>query len=267
MPMLRSKQWCEYFSIGDKKLENTEGIEKLFFELASESRLSILRELQKENLKMQEIARRLDVTATEAFRQLERLSAALLVQRQPNGTFALAEYGKVVLQLSSSLEFVSKHKNYFSTHDIMRFPLQFVNRLGELSQAKLVMDTVKNLNNAERAFIEAEQYGWGIAEGTIPEHVIPMINERIQKGMKFKFLIPENRLSANVSPSATPKNVEIRGLPDLPAIVVLTEKEGGVCFRQVGGRVDYAGFFGKDPTFLNWVKDLFLYYWDKGKRA
>jgi len=30
--------------------------------------------------------------------------------------------------------------------------------------------------------------------------------------------------------------------------------------------MDYAGFFGKDPTFLNWVKELFLYYWDKGIR-
>ena len=265
--MLRSKQWCEDLSIGDKKLENNEGIEKLFFELASESRLGILRELQKENLKMQEIARRLDVTATEAFRQLERLSSALLVQRQPDGTFAIAEYGKLVMQLSSSLEFVSKHRDYFSTHDIMRLPLQFVNRLGELSQTNLVMDTIENLNKVEQAFIEAEQYGWGIAEGTVPEHMMPMMNERIQKGIKFQFLIPENRLSANVSPSVTPRNVEGRGLSDLPAIVALTEKWAGVCFLQVGGRVDYAGFFGKDPTFLNWVKDLFLYYWDKGKRV
>ncbi len=246
---------------------NDEGIEKLFFELASESRLSILRELQKENLKMQEIARRLDVTATEAFRQLERLSAALLVQRQPDGTFAIAEYGKLVMQLSSSLEFVSKHRDYFSTHDIMRLPLHFVNRLSELSQANLVMDTVESLNNGERTFIEAEQYGWGIAEGTVPEHVIPMINERIQKGIKFKFLIPENRFTANMNQPPTPKNVEGRGLPDLPAIVVLSEKEAGICFRQVGGRVDYAGFFGKDPTFHNWVKDLFLYCWERGKRA
>jgi predicted transcriptional regulator len=248
-------------------MENDTGIEKLFFELASESRLSILRELQNENLKMQEIARRLDVTATEAFRQLQRLSEALLVQKQPDGTFAIAEYGKLVLQLSSSLEFVSKHKDYFSTHDIMRLPLQFVNRLGELSQANLSTDTVENLNKGERAFTEAEEYGWGIAEGTVPEHMGPIMNEQIQKGVQFKFLIPENRLSANISPPATPKNLEGRGLSDLPAIVVLTEKLAGVCFLQVGGRVDYAGFFGKDPIFLNWVKDLFLYYWDKGKRA
>ncbi|HVP17160.1 MAG TPA: hypothetical protein VMT42_07320, partial [candidate division Zixibacteria bacterium] len=82
-----------------------------------------------------------------------------------------------------------------------------------------------------------------------------------------RFLIPENRFSAIATPQAITKNVEGRSLPDLPAIVVLTEKAAGVCFRQVGGRVDYAGFFGDDPTFHNWVKDLFLYYWDKGKRA
>jgi len=265
--MLRSKRQCEDLSIGDKKLENDEGIEKLFFELASESRFSILRELQIENLKMNEIARRLDVTATEAFRQLQRLSKALLVQKQPEGTFAITQYGKLVLQLSSPLDFVFKHKNYFLTHDVTRLPNQFVKRIGELSQTNLVTDTIESLNKGEHAFMEAEQYGWGIAEGTIPEHMGPIMNEQIQKGVKLKFLIPENCLSANVSPPAIAKSVEVRGLPDLPAMVVLTEKEAGICFRLVGGRMDYAGFYGKDPIFLNWVKDLFLYYWDKGKRT
>jgi predicted transcriptional regulator len=248
-------------------MEKNSGVEKLFFELASETRLDILRELKNENLKMQEIARRIDVTATEAFRQLERLSNALLVQKQPDGTFALAEYGKLVFQLSSSLEFTSKHKEYFSTHDVTRLPIQFVNRLGELSQAKLIMDTVETLNKAQRAFMEAEEYGWGMAEGTVPERMEPIMDEIIQKGVKLRFVIPETRLPTNASPLPPMKNVEIRGLFDLPAIVVLTEKEGAVCFRQVGGRMDYAGFFGKHPTFLNWVKDLFQYYWEKSRRA
>ncbi len=247
-------------------MENDSGIEKLFFELASESRLSILRELQKENLRMQEIARRLDVTATEAFRQLERLSAALLVQRKSDGTYALAEYGKLVLQASSALDFVSRYKDYFSMHEVMRLPSQFVNRLGELSQTNLVMDTVENLNSSERAFTESEQFSWGIAEGTIPENMAPIMEERLQKGVKMRFIIPEDRLQVDMKPSARVKNIEARSLSEIPAIVVLTEKRAGICFRQVGGRVDYAGFFGKDPTFLNWVKDLFLYYWEKGKR-
>lgn len=250
----------------DGNLENEE-IAKLLFELASESRLGILRELQKGNVKMQEIARRMDVTATEAFRQLERLSSALLVQRKPDGTFALAEYGKLVLQLSSSLEFVSKYKDYFSIHDVMRLPAQFANRLGELSQANLVMDMIESLNKGEHAFIEAEEYGWAIAEGTVPERMGPIMDERIRKGIKLRFLIPETRFPTSTTPSLPVKNLEMRSLPDIPAIIILTEKEGAVCFRQVGGRVDYAGFFGKNPAFLDWVKDLFQYYWDRGKRV
>jgi len=249
-----------------KTLEDNSGLEKLFFELASESRLAILREVQKESLKMQEIARRLDVTATEAFRQLERLSAALLVRRLPDGTFTLAEYGKLVLQLSSSLEFVSKHRDYFSTHELTRLPTQFLNRLGELSQAELVTDTIEILNAGERAYIEMEQYGWGMAEGTIPRHMLPVMDEKVDKGIKLKFIVPENRLPDHSPTPVAIKNLETRSLLELSAIIVITEKIAGVCFRQVGGKMDYAGFFGTDPTFHNWVKDLFLYYWDKGKR-
>jgi predicted transcriptional regulator len=238
------------------------GLEKLFFELASESRLSILRELQKNSLKMQQIARRLDVTPTEAFRQLERLRAGSLVMRQPDGAFALSEFGKIVLQISTSLDFVSKYKEYFSNHDAMILPGELVNRFGELSKAKLEIDTVASLNKGAKWFTEAKEYAWGMGEGTIPEHMIPVMSKQVQQGIQIKMIVPTEILSA-ANPPGTPKNVEIRGLADLPAIIALTEKMGGVCFRQIGGRMDYAGFFGDDPVFHKWVKDLFLYYWEK----
>ncbi len=248
-------------------MDNDEGIEKLFFELASESRLSILRELQKENLKMHEIARRLDVTATEAFRQLQRLSEALLVQKQPEGTFAITQYGTLVLQLSSSIDFVFKHKSYFSTHDVWRLPRQFVNRIGELSQTSLIMDTIEGLNKGERLFMEAEHYAWAVVEGRVPELMDPIMNEKIRNGLNVRMLFLESVLPPNAIPPATLPNLENRTLSDIPAIIALTEKGAALCFHLVGGRADYAGFFGSDPLFLNWVKDLFLYYWDKGKRA
>ncbi|MGA2681242.1 MAG: hypothetical protein ABSF44_05510 [Candidatus Bathyarchaeia archaeon] len=215
---------------------------------------------------MNEIARRLDVTPTEAFRQLERLSTAMLVQRQPDGTFVLAEYGKIVLQISTSLAFLSKYKEYFSTHDLMRLPIQFVNRLGELAGAKLEMDTIESLNKGAKWFSEAKPYAWGIGEGTIPEHMIPVMNQQVQRGIQVKMLIPTELLPA-VSQPGTTKNVEARGLSDLSGIVAFKEEMAGICFRQLGGRIDYAGFFGSDPVFRNWVKDLFLYYWGKAKRV
>ena len=239
-------------------MENQEGIEKLFFELASESRLGILRELQTKNLKMQEIARRLDLTATEAVRQLKRLTEALLIQRQPEGSYTITEYGKLVLQLSASLQFAFKHKKFFLTPDIWRLPYQFVNRIGELSQTNLIADTMEGISKLEQVLREAQQYVWGFGEGRFTEAMSTIANEQTRKGMEYKILSP--------LPPAKLQNLENRTHSELPAVFALTEKDAVICFRLIGGKADYAGLFGKDPIFLSWVKDLFLYYWDKGKR-
>ena len=95
----------------------------------------------------------------------------------------------------------------------------------------------------------------------MPELMIPVMNEKLRKGMELKFLIPINLL-----PDKQPaQNVELRGLPFIPAIIVLTEKDAEICFRFIEGRVDYAGFYGNDDVFRGWIKDLLLYYWDKGR--
>jgi predicted transcriptional regulator len=238
-------------------LENAKGPDRLFFELASESRLGILREVEAKNLKMPEVARRLGLTGTEAFRQLQRLSEALLVQKQPEGTYAITLYGKLVLQLASALEFVFKHKEYFSTHDVWWLPQQFLDRIGELSQTNLRMSMGETLGRIPQMVREAEQYVWGFSPEPLLTESFEVISKQIPKGVEYKFLSP-------YPPTKLP-NLENRTLFDAP-LIVITEKEATVCFRFIGGRVDYAGFFGKDPVFLNWIKDLFLYYWDKGKR-
>jgi predicted transcriptional regulator len=149
----------------------------------------------------------------------------------------------------------------------MRLPTEFVNRIGELSQASLITDTIESLNKGERMFLEAKQFGWGIAEGVVPENMGPAMIEQMQRGVKLRFIIPQNRLSASTIPPEISEMFEIRSLPDIPAIIALTEKEAAICFRLIGGKMDYTGFYGKEPIFIDWVRDLFLYYWDKGKRA
>ncbi len=239
-------------------MENAESLDRLFFVLASDSRLNILRELQAGNLKMQDIARRLDLTATEAFRQLERLSAALLVQRQPDGTYALTQYSKLELHLSSSMEFVLRHKQYFLTHDVWRLPLQFVNRIGELSKATLKMGLIESTFKSSQLIGEAQKYMWGVSPEPLPQP-FDAIAKQIPKGVEYRILSPQ--------PSVRLPNLENRTFSESSAVLALTEKEAAVCFRFTDGRVDYAGFIGNDSTFLDWVKDLFLYYWERGKRA
>ena len=239
-------------------MENQEdGVEKLFFELASESRLGILRKLMEKDWKMNEVARKLDLTTTETFRQLQRLSEGLLVEKQPEGTYAITEYGKLVLQLSASLEFVSKHKQYFTKHDISSLPSQFLNRISELSQAKLMMGMVESTMKSSTLIGEAEKFMYAVSPEPVPQ-AFEEISKQIPKGAEYRILSPQ--------PPVKLPNLENRTLTEPPAVMVVTEKEAGLCFRFKEGRVDYPGFFGKDPVFLNLVKDLFLYYWNEGKR-
>ncbi len=242
-------------------MRTDEGIEKLFFELASENRLGILNELQMHTHKLQEISHILDVTATEALRQVQRLCDAELIKKQSDGTYTTTQFGRLVMQLSSPLEFISKHKQYFSTHDIMCLPYQFINRIGELSHSTLVMATIENLNRGQRLFTKAEQYAWGLAEGIIPEPMGPIMDEKQHQGLDIKMLVP----NTFPIPAMTESNVEVRSLTDLPLTIALSDKGALVCFRFIEGRIDYAGFSGNDPTFMNWARDLFLYYWEKAK--
>ncbi len=233
-------------------------IDRLFFELANTSRLDILRALQTENLKMQEIGRRLDLTATEAFRQLERLSAASLVQRQTDGSYALTQYGKLQLHFASIMEFALKNKQYFLNHNIWRLPPQFVSRIGEISMATLKMNLVESLGRAPQMIWGAQRFMWGMSIEPIPQP-FDEIAKQIPKSVEYRFLSPQ--------PPARLPNLENRTLVDGPAILVLSEKEAFVCFRFADGRVDYASFSGNDVAFTTWVKDLFLYYWDRGKKS
>jgi predicted transcriptional regulator len=240
-------------------MENQEeGIEKLFFELASESRISILRKLNEKSWKMNALARKLDLTTTETFRQLQRLKEASLVEKQPDGKYAITAYGTLVLQLSSSLEFVFKHKQYFLTHDVGQIPRQFISRIGELSQTKLIMGMIESTTKSSKIIGEAEQFMWGISPEPLPE-TVDAVSKQIPKGVDYRILSPQ-------PPAKLPK-LENRTLSDVPVVMAITEKEATLCFRFLGGRVDYACFSGKDSVFLNWIKDLFLYYWSKGKRT
>ena len=242
----------------------TEGIEKLFFDLASESRIGIIRELKEQNLKNNELAGKLDLTATEAFRQLQHLTEALIVQRLPDGTYTITNYGKLTLQLLQSLEFTFEHKEYFLNHDVWQLPYQFVNRIGELLKSTRCMDTIENINRAGYVFSEAEKYAWAMGEKLL-ESLGPAMTKPISKGVKFRFIGYESRLPNfnHVPDEAT--HIELKTLTGVPIAIVCTEKEAEICLHSTEGRMDYAAFTGKDQMFVSWARDLFLYYWDKGK--
>ena len=68
---------------------------ELFWELASELRCSILSELQKQNLKPTQLAKKIGQTIQETHRQCDRLERVHLIKRQAKGELALTSIGKM----------------------------------------------------------------------------------------------------------------------------------------------------------------------------
>jgi len=246
-------------------MEDVEEVGRLFYELSSESRLGILRKLQVKNLKMKEIAQSLDLTETEAFRQLQRLSEARLVHKQLDGTYRLTAYANLVLNTASPLDFISKFKEYFLDHDALSLPYEFRARLQELSSGKLnpvIMETfnkvailLKNANERIDATIEVGS-----------DLHLQIMRQRLEEGLRVRWLIQESFIEKSRSMFlAADKLPEIRVTPRIFIHIYLTEKEAALCFRNIDGKFDYVTFFSQDSTFLKWVSDLWAHGWEKAR--
>jgi predicted transcriptional regulator len=212
---------------------------------------------------MQDVARKLDLTATEASRQLQRMSQAKLIERGPEGTYATSRFGKLLLSLSTSMDLAYKYDDYFLTHDLERIPLPFVNRLGELSQSTLVSDLNEDLTRWEALIRGAKDHVWVMTPRAMG-HLSRVMADKLIEGVKLRSIFCENvrEVKANL-PSG--KNVERKLLQVVPVIMIISEKEAAVSFPRIDGNVDFPSFFGSDSAFLKWVNDFYLHYWEQAK--
>lgn len=243
-----------------------ERLRKLLFELSSSDRMSIMLEFKKHRLRLSSVSKKLDLNVMEAARHLQRLGEAKLVEKGVDGLFGLTPFGVLVLSLLSSLNFSSKHRDYFLEHDTSCVPYEFVNRIGELAEGELGVEFFKSVEQVEKILQEAHQFLW-VATDQILASLVKVAAEKVNASFEIRAILPEAIMppdSVAPIPSTAP-GVHKRVLPKVNSEVVLTEKAGVFCLRRLNGIMDYAGFVGRDPKFRKWCKDLFLYYWEKAK--
>ncbi|HLN89821.1 MAG TPA: hypothetical protein VK253_07120, partial [Candidatus Binatia bacterium] len=186
-------------------------------------------------------------------------------EKQTDGSYGITQYGTFVLRFSGTLDFLFQRRQFFSTHDFSELPSQFLDRIGELSKAEFSSDMMANINVAERITREAEQYMWG-GGSEQPLNIRHILIDSIPRGVKYKFLFHKQYIPAATSIPGMERAVEWRAIEVIPVNCVMSEKEAAIGFCLTDGKTDYVGFAGKDPTFVNWVKELFQYYWAKGTR-
>jgi predicted transcriptional regulator len=99
---------------------------KEFLEISSEQRLAILLKLNESKSKVSVLAKELDATVSEVFRNFGRLAKAELITKNSDGDYSITTYGKIVCGQISSIQFMSENKKYFKTHDFGDIPEKFL---------------------------------------------------------------------------------------------------------------------------------------------
>jgi len=237
---------------------------ELHFVLASVDRMRILSELQKEELHVNEAAKRLEMTATETLRQFRRMTETGLLQKMPDGKYQLTPYGSLVLENSSTLEFISKHREYLMEHDASLLPKAFRARLGELSNCRLIKETLETLNwvtwffESAQKRIDATVVGFEIQE--------KIIIRRIREGVPTRWLIDESHTEkARQLLRSEQRRPEIRVTPRVIGHVAATDKAAVLTLRRRSGELSFVALVGEDPSFISWAEDLYEHLWQRAK--
>ena len=225
----------------------------------------MVEELQTRHLKLSEVAKMLDITATEAFRQLQRLTDAGLLEKTSEGKYRSTPYSKLILESSAAMDFLSKHREYFLTHDTSLIPTQFRARFGELSKAVLSTEMVSNINTGTEVLRNAERRIDVMADQRLEQHGEIIRQHLLRDGIRVRTLVQESLVESIKGDLITVDLAEIRYIPRICATIIMTDKSAGFALKRSDGLMDYQVFVCDDPDSKRWVGDLFEQQWDMAK--
>ncbi len=163
---------------------------RTFLELASEQRLAILENLRENESKLSALAKLLGATPPEVFRNLERLQKSSFIEKKNNGNYELATYGKALFAILPSLEFLSTHEEYFQEHGFGDMPHKFVQRIGALTNSKLVTGFTGVTETWREIFSNAEEYVYGLLVEE-PIGLIEPIIDKAKKGIQVQTIFSD----------------------------------------------------------------------------
>lgn len=241
---------------------------ELLFELASSERLRIMLLVDKQELKLSHISKKLDMTVTEASRHLQRLSEARLLEKDVEGLYKLTPFGQLTLSLIPSFDFISMYRDYFATHTLSRLPYEFIGRMGDLANCAFSDDVMVAFHSVESLIEEAKEYVW-ILSNQVLMSTMPLLEQAVKRGVKFQLIVPEDMVPPpGFKPlPEIPKLIERRILSRVDLIIAMSERQARLSFPTRDDKMDYIGFGSTDERGHKWCMDLFRHYWEEARHA
>ncbi len=258
-----------------------EETEEIFSSLANSQRLAILYIISNNNKKtISSIAKELKITTQETHRNLNKLMNSNIIQKDFKGYFSLTVLGDMIIKNISAINFLSKHKRFFSEHNFHNIPIKFIQRIGALEKSDFISGFVAVIEYIKRMYQNCEKYIYSILPQVpldLIHTAIPIVRER---GLKFKHILPIDALIPKKSEEFLKNEgysqllhkgiIERRMVSRTNLGMVLTENQALVMFPLSKGHVDMNFIFcsnvsSDDGLFHEWCLDYFIEIWNNAK--
>lgn len=255
-----------------------EEIANNFLEIASELRLNVLLSLSKKPSSLSNLAKEIDVTASELHRNLGRLQKADLIRKHVDGEYHLTLYGRTVCAQIPIFEFMLQNKKYFEGHDFANLPSKFIQRSGALVQSEMVNGYAKVTEKWKNIYKNAQEYIHNILVD-IPYNadLLEILEDKLNHGIKIKSVFSESSIIPKERQEILSKFdfkkfikddvLERKMEKDVKIVLVLNEKEAGISFPTSDGEADISKMlYSTDKSFHEWCFDYFRERWDLASR-
>ncbi|MGI0027060.1 MAG: helix-turn-helix transcriptional regulator [Nitrosopumilaceae archaeon] len=245
-----------------------------FLEIASQQRLGILLKLLDKKSKVSIIAKELDATVPEVYRNFERLVKADLIVKNADGDYSITTHGKIICGQIPAHVFLSQNKKYFRNHDFGDLPQKFLQRIGALEKSQHIQGFVKVLEQWKNIYKNSDKYIYNILfEVPYESDLLESLIKKVNKGIKVNSIFSESAIIPKERKQILEKLgfkkfieqglIERKMSNNVQVTVVLNEKEACVTFPKIGGDLDMGEmFYSDDSTFHEWCLDYFKYCWD-----
>lgn len=251
----------------------------LFAELASEVRCSIVLALYSRQAKLSALARELDTTVQDVYRNINRLAQAGLVRRADGNNFELTEMGRMAARQIPFFHFLAKNGEFINKHAIVEgggggggLPDKFVQRMGELEGCRPVSSMTLVLERLKK--LESDAHRWlkiMIAQAWSEEGRI--LAEAAGRGVEVWVLAGRNTVFPREVIEATQTldklrmtgRVNARMVDSVPAALYVSDSQAAIVFPSFsGGAVEMSSaLMGDDERSRGWCLDLFDHMWQE----
>jgi predicted transcriptional regulator len=242
----------------------SEELARFLFEIASDERLAILEAIRERPLKHAEIARLLSMTGSETTRHLNRLASAGLVAKNGRGAYEATQVSAALRAGLPFLRFLTGHRAFVLTHNLLVLETPFLERLGELEAGTFTNGTYHVVAVQENALRATRRRIWVVTEQRF-EQALPILRERAGAGADVRIVRPRPAIVAEArTEPRVERNFLLRVIPEVPLFLAVLDDQAGVCFPSLDGRVDLTMMLRlEDPAGVRWSEDLFRSIWER----